>query len=429
MAGSLITQRASNAVQRSAAIAKARFELPRRGEVIATIAARCDECAWDAAGREAVVLAISVDGRYAQHLPLVRTGPAEYRVMLGQIDAAAHTVSITIDRHLTARELHSDTTATIERIAIAPVLHGSPEYIPLSLAPFLYARANTLGRFTDTPVLMWYETEPTSRGTRYRYSVIFTNEDGGTPTDRLMATWGRTTDIEYVYSVEVNQAGAILADDLQGPHHEILPFRGKREGRHPLLWVTTDNNMVRDEGTTTVRYAPAPIAFLLQDMSREAVMDANPWLYALAAQELKREGKIVDDSAPGRGVITDPRRFLYAEACGEVGDAALAMAVRLGDTWLSSDRGVPEYRVVRNGCFRVAIPLPVSAASRDVRAVRVQAFADAASRGRPSIPARVHRVNKVFMLDDQSIPGTSLLHWEGSAWLQPDGPPLEIEIR
>ena len=81
----------------------------------------------------------------------------------------------------------------------------------------MYQRPEYVGRFTDVPVFMWYETEATPRGTRYRYSVIFTNEDGGTPADRLMATWGRTTDIEYVYSVEVDAAGTILEHDYQGP--------------------------------------------------------------------------------------------------------------------------------------------------------------------------------------------------------------------
>ena len=52
--------------------------------------------------------------------------------------------------------------------------------------------------------LMWYEMVPTPRGWQFRYSVIFSNEDGGTATDRLMATWGRTTDIEFVYGVEVD---------------------------------------------------------------------------------------------------------------------------------------------------------------------------------------------------------------------------------
>src|SRR5688500_2188467 len=113
---------------------------------------------------------------------------------------------------------------------------------------------------------MWYEIEPTAGGKRYRYSVIFSNEDGGTPGDRLMATWGRTTDIEYVYSVEVGNDGTIRAEDMQGPDHKILPFAGKREGRHPLLWVSTDNNMVLDTGATTVRYAPVPIAVNLTDV-------------------------------------------------------------------------------------------------------------------------------------------------------------------
>ena len=59
----------------------------------------------------------------------------------------------------------------------------------------------------------------------------FTNEDGGTPTDRLMAIWGRTTDIEYLYSVEVDAKGAILAE-------------GRRRARGPLTarWRTHRNS-------------------------------------------------------------------------------------------------------------------------------------------------------------------------------------------
>ncbi len=102
-----------------------------------------------------------------------------------------------------------------------------PNYQAMSLAPFVYARPDTVGRFTDVPLLMWYETELTARGTRYRYSVVFSNEDGGTPADRLMATWGRTTDIEYVYSVEVDANDAILSEDMQGPKHEILAVQGQ----------------------------------------------------------------------------------------------------------------------------------------------------------------------------------------------------------
>lgn len=39
------------------------------------------------------------------------------------------------------------------------------------------------------------------------YSLVWSNEDGGTDTPALMARWGRSTDIEWIYRVEVDQAG------------------------------------------------------------------------------------------------------------------------------------------------------------------------------------------------------------------------------
>ena len=64
------------------------------------------------------------------------------------------------------------------------------------------------------------------------------NEDGGTPTDRLMATWGRTTDIEFVWASKLDAENK-SREEFQGPDHELMPFKGRREGRHPLLWVAT----------------------------------------------------------------------------------------------------------------------------------------------------------------------------------------------
>jgi hypothetical protein len=46
--------------------------------------------------------------------------------------------------------------------------------------------------------------------------VIFTNEDGGTATDRLTATWGRTTDIGVVYGAELDAGGQILGERIPG---------------------------------------------------------------------------------------------------------------------------------------------------------------------------------------------------------------------
>jgi hypothetical protein len=402
------------------------FDVAKPSELVANITVRCDRCEWDAEGREAVVLQLNLDSRSAIFLPITRTGRAEYRVLLGTSSSGRRTLHIDQNERLTAKDLRGTDAAAVEAISIDQVDVAARDTLALSLAPFVYARADTVGRFTDVPVFMWYEIEPTSRGRRFRYSVIFTNEDGGTPADRLMATWGRTTDIEYLYSVEVDARGDILSEDMQGPKHEILPFRGTRDGRHPLLWVSTDNNMVLDSGERGVRYAPLPVPFALENVSREAVMDANPWLYEVMAKELLREGKIVAEAGPGDGTIPDPRRFAYVEGCGDVGDNALAFEVRVGNWWVSSDRGMPEYRIVRDGCFRAAVPLPSNITPQDIRAVRVVAYERA---GKPmTTPIRFRRLNTLFMLDDRFRPGRSLVKWEGNAELKAGGTPLEIHV-
>ncbi len=407
-------------------IATTTFETTVPAEALATITATCSLCSWDVAGREAGVLSLALDGRYVQHLPIVRTGRAEYQVMLGRVEPGRHTFVVDEDAALTSTELRGRALVAVGAIHVALIDANARDYTAVSLAPILQARPDTVGKYTDVPVFMWYETEPTSRGTRYRYSVIFTNEDGGTPAGRLMATWGRTTDIEYVYSVEIDDRGAILADDIQGPRHEILPFNGRREGRHPLLWVSTSNNMVLPEGSTRVRYAPAPAAVQLRDVSREAVMDMHPWLYELMTKELKREGKITADPAPGHGTIRDPREFVFVEGCGELAEKALAFAVRVDGQWISSDRGLSDYRIVRDGCFRAAIPLPARATIKDVRAIRAEVFA---RQGKANgAPARLVRINTLFALDEHFVPGTPAIHWTGSTPLQPGGPPLELPV-
>lgn len=401
------------------------FTAPADAELIAKITVDCDACDWGKAGSEALVLAIALDDRAPVHLPVVRRGVAEYRVLLGKVGAGRHTAKVMEEPNLTATSLRGQSTFYAIEVDQIPVT--APDYQALSFAPFLYARPDTVGRFTDVPLLMWYETELTERGTRYRYSVVFSNEDGGTPADRLMATWGRTTDIEYVYSVEVDANDVILSEDMQGPKHEILPFKGTRDGQHPLLWVSTDNNMVLDHGTTAVRYAPAPTAVDLTDASREVVMDANAWTYEVMTKELMREGKIVADAPTGQGTIPDPRRYVFLEGCGEAGNNALAVAVQVNDQWWSSDRGVSEYRIVRDGCFRAAIPLPGTASAGAVRAVRVQAFA---RQDKPAnTPSRFTRLNRVFSLNERFEPGQDVLRWTGTAILRPGGPPFEMPVR
>ena len=397
---------------------------------MAVIHAGCARCDWGEPGREAVGLRLSVDGTYSQHLFLSRgEAPVDYRVRLGTLAPGWHQLRVERDAEMSARAAGP---ATIDVTAVDALAQDmSDDVTAQSRAPILYARPNTVGAFTDLPLLMWYEVEPTPRGRQFRYSVIFSNEDGGTATDRLMATWGRTTDIEFVYGVEVDAAGQILAEEFQGPGHEVPAFKGQHEGRHPLLWVSTDNNMVSESGPTRIRYAPEAVRFDLANVSREAVMDANPWTYAIASVEMRREGKVADDAPPGNNTISDPRRFVYVEACGQIGNAALALSIRAGDQWIPSDRGMPQYRIVRDGCFRVATPLPAGARASSIRALRVQAFERPPAEGAPpAAPDPVHltRINKVFMLDEHDLPGASILKWQGAQTIRAGGDPFEVRI-
>jgi hypothetical protein len=412
------------------------FTFDRPGEVLVRLHAGCAKCDWGEDGREAVALRLSVDGAYSQHLFLSRgEAPTDYRVRLGTLAPGRHELRVERDPELSARGAGA---ASIDISAIGLVAEGSSDFTAQSMAPIVYARPNTVGKFTDLPLFMWYEVEKTPRGRQYRYSVIFSNEDGGTQTDRLMATWGRTTDIEFVYGVEVDEAGRILAEEFQGPGHEVPAFKGRHEARHPLLWVSTDNNMVSESGPTRQRYAPEAVRFDLANVSREAVMDANPWMYAIASVEMRREGKIAEDAPPRVNKIPDPRRFVFVEACGTIGNASLALSigsVRLQPdrdlVWTASDRGLPQYRIVRDGCFRIATPLPAGTRPSDIRALRVQAFERPRAAGAAAVapnPVTLTRINKVFMLDERYLPGLSLLAWRGSQTLRAGGEPFEVKV-
>jgi len=413
------------------ALSETTLRLDAPAEVIATIRAACQRCEWGAAGREGASLEVKVDAEYHSHLMLVRgREEAAYRILLGHVDRGQHRVTVAVDRAKSPAGIGS---VRVRDISFDIVAEQDPRYEAVAHAPILYARPNTIGHFTDVPLLMWYESAATPAGRRYRYSVIFSNEDGGTATDRLMATWGRTTDIEFVYGIEVDANGRTLAEEFQGPSHVVSPFRGRHDSGHPLELVITDNNMVTDAGSSGIRYAPAPEAFDLTNRSREAVMDAHPWTYRVTSEEMRREGKIADQAKAGEGVITDPRRYVFVEACSELENAALSFGVRVqgpdGPRWYDSDRDRDDFRIVRTGCFRGGVPIPPGSALPD--ALRFRACPRGGGGETPAAPPRVKitRVNSVFALGNDYLPAPSRFSWTGSLPLAMDGAPVELTLR
>ena len=410
------------------------FTVARDGEVTVTIAAACGRCDWGAPGREAAALRVEVDGEYSQHVLVTRGAEeARYSILLGPLAAGRHTLTIARDAERSAKEAGE---VRIGAVDVRVVETGTPEHRWLAEAPVLHARPGTVERFSDVPLAAYVEALPENSG--YRYTIVFSHEDGGTPTDRLMATWGRSTDIEFVYESERTPDGTVR-QVYQGPKHEILPFRGTRLGRHPVLWVATDNNMVSDSGPAGgVRFAAAPQLIDLADVSREAFMDANPWLYAVMTAELVREGRIDSAAAAGSGNVPHPREFAYVEACGELRDATLAfdIAVVAGSEkrWYATDRGDARFRIARSGCFRSAVPLPAGTTPSQIRGLRARAYTRSARQGEAPLPpgsghAALRRVNTIFMLAETFEPVPATAAWAGTLHVRADGPAVDVPLR
>jgi hypothetical protein len=295
----------------------------------------------------ASALTVTIDGREAQHILITPgTGRTAYEALLGPLQAGEHRVAVAPSPLWTWPP-----RLTIDRteVRVASAENAKAGNAVLTYAPTLGIRADTIGTASDLPLLVYVEDQRRDGKGWIRYSAILSNEDGGTPPPALMARWGRTTDIELVYEVELDGT-RMVQDRFQGPDHEMRSFGGMREGQHPYLLVATLNNMVIDRGRSLVAIRPVPFLVSLDGRTRESVMDDHKWIYPLMARELVAEKRIGSQ-------IEDPREFLYVEARLTLERAAIsAQAGSESNQWSDSSRGRPELAVDRNGWVRIALP-------------------------------------------------------------------------
>ena len=188
-----------------------------------------------------------------------------------------------------------------------------------------------------------------------------------------------------------------------------------------------------------MRFAPAPQLVSLDNTSREAVMDRNPWMYAVMSAEITREGRIDPAAAAGSGKIPEPRRFAFLEGCADVRDATLAFDVGVRDngadvSWNATDRGDPRFRIARTGCFRAAVPLPDGITTSQLAGLRVRAYTRPPRQGEPPLPPGaahvvLQRINTVFMLDRAYRPVPSPLHWIGALDVKPESGAVDVPVQ
>jgi hypothetical protein len=131
-------------------------------------------------------------------------------------------------------------------------------------APILNIRPDQVeNRLTDLPLVMAYSVMPSTveGNKKIRYTLFFTDEDSKTDaagTDFQMARYGRRTDIEWIYEVELDQnnnavqrliQGAFLKSGIfGGAGHSTVSFHGDLvDGQHPVLYNIADHNVFSDK--------------------------------------------------------------------------------------------------------------------------------------------------------------------------------------
>jgi hypothetical protein len=387
------------------------FQVPGPGETVARLTLAAPGADWAVAGREGALAEISLDGQVLCHAMVPSPGRWTYAVFLGAVPPGEHKLKVARHASWSAAGAALDILSA-EFETIRP---SDPRYLALAHAPVLHARADTVGKFTDVPLLV-YSTRSSQFGLIVlEYTVVFTNEDGGTSTRDLMARWGRTFDIEYVYRVWLDKSGRAARTLIQTKEHADVPYDGRYDGLHPVLEPVTYNNMVAPAApdAAPVRYRLAPVEADLSHGSRELVLDQNPSFYEVAAREMAREGKIRPPLTFDGEKIADPRNYLVIELKADSRYAALqALALKQGEhLWRASAVGLAKNFIERSGWARVAVELPPGPRNQDIAGLGLQCISRR-DLEKEKIPkdgsCRVETIGKVFFLGPDYVPGPVL---------------------
>lgn len=356
-----------------ASLASTSIVMAKAGDAVVTLTVN------DAGFPAVTALDVAVDGEVKTTVLIFgKVGHPPYTALLHTLPAGRHEISAQPSPYWAWPA--SATAPTLTAFA-------APDSVVVSHAPALWLRADTIGVSTDLPLVLYAEDLRIDGTGVLRYSFIFSNEDGGTATPALLARWGRTTDIEMAYEEEW-KGGRVAAARYQAPDHHVLEYAGSKQGDHPSLIDATLNNVFLDRGRTAVRITMVPTLVNLESATRESVMDRTPWVYRRMADELQEEGKTA--------VYGDVREYLYVDAKLTLTDGAVAAIARGEDgIWRSSDRGLKDLAVDRNGWVRIAIP-----GSRRATEIGFACYPTRSTTGKCRV-----EISRVLSLDDGYKPG------------------------
>ena len=358
---------------------------------------------WTIPESESAVLTIYIDSTYSfQNQDIVLFKGDElfvYKVSLGRMNSGSHTIEVYFNGD---KSPPGAQFVFLDDFSLIPIALKSRDYDVFRFSPVLYGRdlvSEDESVHTDVPLLMWHEVDTVESDKWIEYSMIWSNEDGGTNSISLMSRWGRTTDIEWIYKVKIDPGGNVLEEYFQGPGHSTSYFQGNRINDHPVLKTVTINNMVSDEGESDYKFFLSPEKSKQEIHSREILMDDDPWTYEIMALEMIAEGKYESPADPISPAVSDARNYLYLEFNTQMAGNGirLTFAAKLKNDpfWYYSDHGLSSIGAVNAGGWRRStIELWEGTTLDDLDSLQILGSASG------SFSITFEELSKVFLLDE-----------------------------
>ncbi len=403
------------------------FKVPSEGEYALAIYVKPYNVSWCNLGDNiSAELEVSSPGLNQRVVLFNGSKPTVYRIAIGKLMPPRVTLTLKV-------------TKAPDRVKFYGIaLEKLPSDDAFKYSPVIAYRDGYLS--TDTPLLMYYEEHTESKTVkRIDYYVIFSNEDGGTPTDKLIALWGHFTDIEWVASVWVSsRSQEPLKIEYQAVGHKVKEFNGKYvAGYHPLLKVASLNNNFSDEvaslSVPMIAMYPVP---KLEDGTREEMQDRYPWIYEVTACELYRESKLEPKPNPDTLAPSDPSNYLFIDVkATQVDCGGLIGGVQLKDgKWYFSSHGIQNLAIpyrgpkVGDGWIRFAVEVPPNTTLKDLKAISIKYIYFVCPPKKEPL-AIIAKVKKIMKLTSQYKPEEIMLNLSPSVKLTPDKPEYILDLK
>ena len=395
------------------------FSVAAPGEGVATLTMATVGTDWGTFGSESVVVTYDLDGAPLGQLVLYGgEPPTDYRVLLGALTAGDHTIGLHPEKAVSPNPkapVSVTAAANVEAIAPPDARYAYTRYAPILLG--IDTDLNKIGTHpgnavSDTPLIIYASASHGVGVTTYVYTMIWSNEDAGTgiQPDVLNARWGRTTDIEDIIQVDVDDSTGNLIEARYRPDESgtDATFTGTlRGGTHPVIRTSTANGLIAQDGASTLAFGLVPYAYDDAGLPRELGMDLDPLSYLIMNKEMVREGKTEDPGLPNTKRLSDARNYLYVDydIGVSVSGSVLRGVAEVAGVFYYSDHNLPISPALNprfpSGIGRTAIELPPGTQIGDIQQYGVQ--------GLGTMSGTLAYAN-AFILDADYLPGTRLTY-------------------